>query len=275
VPSLTDLRRIAGVAVPLLTPVALREALDARKIFQARGLQAGSLVDARRAYLSRVHLIPPSVDLRSGLIVDIGANEGNFSAAVAALAPGARIIACEPNPAPRERLRARLGDKVEIVDQAIGLEQGRAIFNITGMDHNSSLREPRSEEMGQLMQEAEGWAVTERLEVEVTTLDALVGDREVAVVKLDVQGAELDVLLGGGEALARTQAVLMEVTFFSHYEADATFGALHARMVDLGFELVAMAQPALAGEQGRFAWSDACYARVEKDLVTSPVAEGV
>ncbi|WCB96581.1 methyltransferase [Baekduia alba] len=265
---------MAGVAVPLLTPVALREAIDARRIFQARGLHAPSLLHARRAYLSRVHLIPPSVDLDAGLIIDIGANEGSFSAAVARLAPHAEIIACEPNPAPRERLRKRLGDRVTIVDQAIGLEPGRATFNITAMDHNSSLREPRSEEMGALLDDA-GWEVTERVDVEVTTLDLLVGDRDVAVVKLDVQGAELDVLLGGTNALARTQAVLMEVTFFSHYEADATFGALHARMVDLGFELVAMAQPALAGAQGRFAWSDACYARVEKDLVTSPLAEGV
>jgi FkbM family methyltransferase len=263
VPSLTDLRRVAGVAVPLLTPVALREAIDARRIFQARGLHAGSLVEARRAYLSRVHLIPPWVDLRSGLIVDIGANEGNFSAAVAGLAPGARIIACEPNPAPRERLRARLGSKVEIVDAAIGAEPGHATFNITAMDHNSSLRMPRSEKMGALLQQ-EGWEVTERLDVEVTTLDALVGDRDVAVVKLDVQGAEMDVLMGGGEALRRTQAVLMEVTFFSHYESDATFGALHDRMTELGFELVSIAQPALAGKDGRFAWSDACYARQPK-----------
>src|SRR4051812_4763032 len=99
-----------GRALGQLTyPVALSEALQARRTFRARGLERVSLIGARRAWLSRLHLLPPDLDLTSGLVLDVGANEGNFSAAVLSLAPAATVIAVEPAPGPRERLNARLG----------------------------------------------------------------------------------------------------------------------------------------------------------------------
>lgn len=254
-----QLRRATRVYGPLLLPVGLDEALQARRIFQARGLQVQSLLHARRAYLSRVHLLPPDLSLEDRLIVDVGANEGNFSAAVLSLAPGANVIAIEPNPEPRERMRARLGEGVEIVAKAVGAETGMASFNVTREDHNSSLRVPRTEQMVGLTSDS-GWEVERRIEVEVTTLDELVGSREVGVVKIDVQGAEMDVLSGGRSALSRTSAVLLEVTFFSHYESDSIFGALHEEMTGQGFDLVAMSHAGRTPD-GRSAWADACYAR--------------
>jgi FkbM family methyltransferase len=245
---------------PLLMPVALEEAVEARRIFRARGLRAGSLLEARRAFLSRVHLVPPDVDLASGRVIDIGANEGNFSAAVLSVAPRARVVAVEPNAAPRERMRRRLGERVTIVPKAVGRTVGVAEFNVTRHDHNSSLREPRTDHMATLLEDP-GWEVARRIEVEVTTLDELAGSEDVAVVKIDVQGAEMDVLQGGRSALRRTAAVLMEVTFFSHYEADTTFGALHEEMTLQGFELVAMSDPVRTAPEGLSSWADACYAR--------------
>lgn len=260
---MSRLMAVARHTRPLLMPVALRQAFDARRIFRARGLQPGSLVQARRAYLSRVHLIPPWVDLERGVVLDVGANEGNFAAAVLGLAPRARIIAAEPNPEPATRLRARLGDRVEVVEKAVGREVGTAVFNITAQDHNSSLREPMTDKMSALLDDP-GWEVTQRLEVPVVTLDELAGDEPVSVLKLDVQGAEMDVLEGGERTLARTDAVLVEVTFFSHYESDATFGALHAELARQGFELVGMSESSVAGEDEVPAWADACYARRER-----------
>jgi hypothetical protein len=96
--------------------------------------------------------------------------------------------------------------------------------------------------------------------VPTVSLDELAGEEAVAVVKLDVQGAELDVLRGGSQALARTRAVLMEVTFVSHYHDDAGFQALNRHMLDAGFELVAISEPGRT-RSGEATWADACYAR--------------
>jgi len=240
-------------------PIAAVRALEARRIFRNRGLLDVSLASALEAWRARVHLLPADVDLRHARVVDIGANEGAFAAGVLAVAPEAQIIAVEPSPAPRERLRARLGDNsnVAILDVAVSSESGSAMFHLTAHDHNSSLRLPRSESQKII---GGGWDVLEDLQVQTLSLDDLVGDRDVDVLKIDVQGAEMDVLEGGERALARTRAVLLEMNFFSQYEGDATFDTLHAEMIRRGFELVNVSPP-LTTPDGTAIFIDGCYAR--------------
>lgn len=257
VPPLVSRARAVGWAV---LPAALTEALQARHVFRARGFHPHSLMSARRAWLSRLHLLPPDLDLATGAVVDVGANEGNFTAAALDLAPRASVIAAEPSPGPRERLASRFaGDpRVTIVDKAVSLHSGTAEFNVTAHDHNSSLHEPLRH-MPEFYDDS-GWKVVERIEVQTTTLDDLVGARDVSVLKLDVQGGEMDVLRGGRATLARTRAVLLEVTFLSHYEGDATFEPLHEEMLSHGFHLFGLADPGRTAD-GLTTWSDACYAR--------------
>ena len=240
-------------------PIAVVRALEARRIFRHRGVPGVSLRATFEAWRARVHLLPADVDLRTALVVDIGANEGKFSAGLLGIAPEARIIAIEPAPEPLERLRARLGDNpnVEILDVAVSRESGTASFHLTAHDHNSSLRSPRSESRETI---GVGFSVLEDLQVRTVTLDDLLGDREVDVLKIDVQGAEMDVLQGGERTLARTRAVLLEMNFFSQYEGDTTFNALHAEMVRRNFELVNVSPP-LTTANGTAIFIDGCYAR--------------
>jgi FkbM family methyltransferase len=257
---LADLMSRARMVGELAAPTALAEALQARRAFRQRGASRTSLRSYRNAWRSRLHLLPPGLDLTRGVVVDIGANEGNFSAAVLALAPTATVLAVEPSPGPRARLEARFSGQtsVTVVPDAVAATAGTAVFNITEHDHNSSLHAPL-DTMRELYHDP-GWNVAERIEVPTTTLDDLVGDREVAALKIDVQGAELDVIAGGENALQRTAAVLMEVTFVSHYEGDATFQLLNTAMVERGFDLIALSEPGWSPE-GVATWSDACYAR--------------
>jgi FkbM family methyltransferase len=247
--------------IKLALPTLLAEVLESRHFFRRRGLNADSMLAYRRAWLARLHLLPPDVDLRHGMILDIGANEGDFSAAVLALAPEATIVAVEPSPEPLKRLKARVAGRpnVTIVPKAVAAESGTARFHVTAHDHNASLQQPRSEKMGALYRD-EGWGVREVLEVETVSLDELAGGRDVALLKLDVQGGEMKAIRGGREALARTHAVLMEVTFVSHYEGDASFQDLNRAMLDLGFELAGISSPGRSSE-GAPAWADACYVR--------------
>jgi len=245
---------------PTLLPQALVEALSARQVFRGRGLTGASLRAYRNAYLSRLHLVPPEIELRDALVVDIGANEGNFATAVLNVAPTARVFAVEPGPDTVARLQARFnGDaRVTIVPKALAERSGTATLHITGNDHNVSLHRPR-ENMRELYED-EGWRLVGLMDVATTTLDDLVGDADVALIKLDVQGAERDVIRGGERTLARTWAVLMEVTFVSHYEGDATFQVLNQEMLERGFELYAMSSPS-GTRGGRITWADACYVR--------------
>jgi FkbM family methyltransferase len=167
----------------------------------------------------------------------------------------------EPSPEPRARLEARVAGRrnVTVVPKAVATASGTARFHITVHDHNASLQRPRTDQMGALYHH-EGWGVREVLEVETISLDELARGRDVALLKLDVQGGEMEAIRGGGEALTRTHAVLMEVTFVSHYEGDATFQDLNHAMLDLGFELCGISSPGRSPE-GVPTWADACYVR--------------
>ena len=255
---LASLTSAARAARPVLMPGALDEALEARRLFRSRGLQVPSLRIARQALRSRLHLLPPDLDFTAGVALDIGANEGNFTVGLKALAPAASVVAVEPAPDPRARLEARVGPLagVRVVGKAVGAEPGTATFHLTGHDHNSSLQRPR-DEMSSLYSDP-GWQVVRDLEVPVTTLDELSDGQPVSVIKLDVQGGELDVIRGGTATLERTTAVLMEVTFVSHYEGDATFDGLHEEMTARGFRLASVSEAGRTGA-GLATWADACY----------------
>jgi FkbM family methyltransferase len=240
------------------TSAAAVRAFEARRLFARRGLDV-SLRSAHEAWLARVHLLPADLDLRSATVVDLGANEGAFSAGVLAVAPRAHVIAVEPGPAPLERLRARLAHypNVEIHAVAAARESGSAAFHLTAHDHGSSLLAPLSESRDVL---GDGAIVLDTVEVPTLSLDDLAGDGPVDVLKIDVQGAELDVLRGGTRTLARTRAVLLEMNFFSQYEGDATFDTLHAEMTGLGFELVNVSPP-LTTADGTAIFIDGCYSK--------------
>jgi hypothetical protein len=102
--------------------------------------------------------------------------------------------------------------------------------------------------------------VVEQVDVEVTTLDELVHGQDVRLLKIDVQGAEAEVLNGAAKTLESTAALLLEVTFVSHYEGDVTFPGLHEQVTASGFELVALSDPWVSS-RGTLLWMDACYRR--------------
>jgi FkbM family methyltransferase len=262
-PRVPDVLSQLRFARELATPVALREALDARRAFGLRGLRRTSLVDARRAWVSGLQLVPSDLDLDGRLVVDVGANEGWFTANLLSLVPGARVIAVEPTPEPLRRLRERFdgAPNVTIVPKALAAEPGTVTMRIpTGLHTGSSLLVPRKSIDD--LYGSDDWGVADEVPVPATTLDEVVGDQDVALLKLDVQGGELGVLASGERTLRRTQAVLTEVVFVSHYEGDATFPRLNRRLEELGLELRGFGEPHRSRD-GTAMWGDACYVRAE------------
>lgn len=142
-----------------------------------------------------------------GTVLDIGANIGLSTLAVAPQVPAGRVLAFEPVPRNLAALRWNLA--------ANGLAQARAVPVALGQEAGR-LRFFVSEEFG-----AGGHAMTERhaagaelpaTEVPMTTLDAFAaaeGIGRIDLVKLDVEGFEPEVLAGGAATLARTRPVVV------------------------------------------------------------------
>jgi FkbM family methyltransferase len=135
--------------------------------------------------------------LRPGdAMIDAGANIGLFAVLAASrVGPNGLVIACEPSPATMTLLRANVArndfDWVELHEVAVAEQPGRLAFEDFGPGSGFSSFAPENAGSGT------------RVEVEVTTLDELAGDRlgQVRLVKLDVEGAELRALRGASRLL--------------------------------------------------------------------------
>ena len=143
----------------------------------------------------------PAGDART--VLDLGANIGLASAWFRARYPDARVIAVEPDPETFAKLERNLGgeDGVTLVQGAVAGESGEVeLFRPAGYSIASSLGSA-----------AEPGAETAR--VRAWSLDDLCrehGIDELDLLKIDVEGAELDVL-EGFSGLGRVRTIVGEV----------------------------------------------------------------
>jgi FkbM family methyltransferase len=127
-------------------------------------------------------------------VVDVGAHEGAFIAEVLAIAPRGHHIAYEPLPEPAQSLTRRF-PSLDVRKSALSDSEGTSSFvwvvdapAMSGFRRRTYPGHPRTQE----------------IEVNSTTLDLDLPDGYVpALVKIDVEGAELQVLRGARETLRR------------------------------------------------------------------------
>jgi len=140
---------------------------------------------------------------------DVGASAGFFTVLGARLVgPDGHVVACEPLPANAAVVREQVaqngfGDRVAVEEVALSRAEGEARFLVP--THGSGRVLLDVMEVMDVM-EVTPTSITVRL----ATLDAL-ADRygPPDVVKMDVEGAEADVLAGAGRVLATRRPVLL------------------------------------------------------------------
>jgi FkbM family methyltransferase len=193
-------------------------------------------------------------------LVDVGANEGEFIRAATQLAKPAAVIALEPLPACQPMLTPLLASSSngQLIRAAAGAAPGEVELNCTGNTKMSSLLPPQP---GIEASYANGdYAVLQKLKVPIVRLDDVVApDARVGLLKIDVQGYEMEVLRGAARTLCQTDALLIEVNYTPHYEGAVSFNDLHAFLTTTGFHLHGISAP--SGDGNRPLWADAMYVR--------------
>lgn len=150
---------------------------------------------------------------KEAVLIDVGANEGEYSAALRALCPEARILAFEPHPATAGRLNKRIGDTVEVYSRAVGATVGKATLwdyiRQTGSSHASLLSG---------IIEEHHHSSSSGIEVEVITLDAFCAVQNIKRIdhlKLDVEGGEIECLRGAKRLIAENRIGTVQFEFNS------------------------------------------------------------
>jgi FkbM family methyltransferase len=193
-------------------------------------------------------------------VVDVGASRGQFTLLSAGLYPEARIFAFEPLPQPYAvlaRVTARR-PRIRTHQAAIGPQAGPTRMHVMRPDDCSSLLAPSALE-STIFGSAEDGSAT----IALAPLDAFLSARELAppaLLKLDVQGFELEALEGCAALLDRFAAVYVECSFERLYEGQALADEILAHLAERGFGLKGVYN-AVYDRRGRAVQADFLCAR--------------
>jgi len=199
--------------------------------------------------------------IRAATLIDVGANIGQFSLVQRAECPGSRIYAFEPYPASAARYRdAFAGDsRVSLQECAIGCSSGFAPLHVSGRPDSSSLL-PISSRQAHFAPGTEEVAV-ER--VALTSLDETISAATLmapVLLKIDVQGGELDVLRGAVRALRSVDYVYCELSFIELYVGQPLAQEVIEFLGSAGLRLCAV-QNVVPGVDGLAVQADFLFAR--------------
>jgi FkbM family methyltransferase len=177
------------------------------------------------------------------LVIDVGANAGQYGQELFRAGYEGEIHSIEPQPDAHTKLRrcARHWSRWTVLDPvAAGDREGWVEMMVAGNSVSSSVLPM----LDRHLQAAPSSAPVGRLTVRQTTLDSLYAERlntaPPTLLKIDVQGYEPQVLAGATSCLAKIQLVQLELSLQPLYEGQELWLELVEAMDQFGYQLWAV-----------------------------------
>lgn len=220
-------------------------------------------------YQPRTHPVAKKVELvrRLGidLVLDVGANAGQFASALREAGYQGRIVSFEPLHAIYAELEAKASrDPLwTTMNCALGSEDGRQTIHVSEKSWSSSLLEvtaastsahPDSRSVG------EESIVVRRLDSVFPEMS--VGNSKIWL-KVDTQGYEMHVLEGAVDSISQVLMLQLELAFVPMYEGQALFGDVYDWVRQRGFSLGSFEGINWHPQSGELLWLDGIFHRVQ------------
>ena len=176
-------------------------------------------------------------------VVDVGANRGQFSLTAYEYS-SANIYAFEPQPKAAKLLqRIFLNDaRIKIFTSAIGNRSEKKIMHVSARDDCSSLLEI-TEYQNELFP---GTYEIETIFIDVSRLNEYISSEDIvapAILKIDVQGFEMEVIEGSSELLNHFNYIYCESSFVELYRGQKIISDIIKQLNNKDFELVGLYNP--------------------------------
>jgi FkbM family methyltransferase len=199
-------------------------------------------------------------------IVDIGANRGQFTLACRALSPASKIISFEPLPMASAKFAEFFKDdqSVKLYNAAIGPIQGQELMHVSAKDDSSSLL-PMS---GEQVKAFPGTQEIGTIHVDVAPLEHFLKLSDIsspALLKIDVQGYEYEVLLGCDSVISSFSHVYCECSFVELYTGQKLVDSIADWLYQRGFRLAGVYNICYA-KSGMAIQADFMFERVSSSL---------
>ena len=169
-------------------------------------------------------------------VVDIGANPAEGEAPYKPLLDAglAKVVGFEPNPEALSKLNAGKGPNETYLPYAVfdGTEQEIKFCQWPGM---TSLLEPNTELLDYYYGFPEWGKVLERRRIATVRLDDVAEIEAIDYLKIDIQGAELEVFQNGVNRLGDCLAIHTEVEFLPMYKDQPLFSEVEQFLRKRGF----------------------------------------
>jgi FkbM family methyltransferase len=198
-------------------------------------------------------------------LIDAGANKGQFSLAGRAANPTARILAFEPLARAADQYAALFASDVNVhlVRAALGATPGTAEIHLSRRRDSSSLLAISSKQV-------EIFPGTDEVGTEVIEVATLDGSfdpnqySEPVLLKIDVQGFELELLKGAERVLPAIHNIYVEVSYTALYDGQPLAADVINWLAQRNFEIAGVYHTSF-DKTGRAVQSDIHFRRIARE----------
>lgn len=201
---------------------------------------------------------------RFATIIDVGAHHGQFYLLARVRYPDAHIVSVEPLTGALQHLGAiQNGDeRATILPFAAAGADDHRRMHVSRKSDSSSLLPILS----QYIEAFPGTDEARTITIEARSLDSLLSDvRHPSLLKIDVQGSELEVLRGAADLLDQVDAAFVECSFVELYGGQALADEVIAALLSHGLRLNGVYSVA-RDRAGRCLQADLLFRRRPVDL---------